>query len=243
MDPLTSAAASGMRARMESLDMLANNLANASSAGYKLDREFYSLYAAAEAQADNGADTQVLPLVDRPWTDFSQGVLQPTAKPLDIALEGKGFFAVSGPSGPLYTRAGNFHISRAGVVVSQEGYPLQLKGGRPLAITSAEGVEISPDGSVSQNGQALGQLEVVDFPNADVLQKVGSNYFQTAGRGVTPSPSKAAIHQRSLENSNVNSAQSAVQLVGVMRQFEMLQKAISLGSDMNRKVVEEVAKV
>src|SRR5688572_31326616 len=107
MDPLTSAAASGMRARLESLDMLANNLANASSAGYKLDREFYSLYAAAEAQADNGSDTQVLPLIDRPWTDFSQGVLQPTAKPLDIALQGKGFFVVSGTSGPLYTRAGN----------------------------------------------------------------------------------------------------------------------------------------
>jgi len=243
MDPLTSAAASGMRARMESLDMLANNLANASSTGYKLDREFYSLYSAAEAQADNGPDTQVLPLVDRPWTDFSQGILQPTTKPLDIALQGKGFFVVSGPSGPLYTRAGNFHISRAGVVVSEDGYPLQLNGGRPLTITSGDRIDIAADGTVSQNGQTLGRIEVVDFPKADVLQKTGSTYFQLAAPGVSPSSSKAEIHQGSLENSNVNSAQSAVRLVGIMRQFEMLQKAISVGADMNRKVVEDVAKV
>jgi len=80
-------------------------------------------------------------------------------------------------------------------------------------------------------------------PNADVLQKTGSTYFQLAAPGVSPSSSKAEIHQGSLENSNVNSAQSAVRLVGIMRQFEMLQKAISLGADMNRKAVEDVAKV
>jgi flagellar basal body rod protein FlgG len=226
---------------MESLDMLANNLANASSTGFKLDREFHSLYSAPDALAENGPGTQTLPVIARPWTDFSQGVIKPTAKPLDLALQGKGFFVVSGPSGPLYTRAGNFHVSSSGVVVSEDGYPLQLNGGKPLTATSGQRIDIAPDGSVSQGGQALGRLEVVEFPSMDVLEKSGASYFQSQP-GVSSSRSTAQVHQGSLEDSNVNSAQSAIRLVSVMRQFEMLQKAISLGAEMNRKVLEDVAK-
>src|ERR1051326_3728537 len=100
MDALTSAAASGLRARMESLDMLANNLANADTGGYKIDREFYSLYAAPETAAN---DPLTMPVIERPWTDFSQGTIRPTGNPLDFALAGKGFFRVDGPNGPLYT--------------------------------------------------------------------------------------------------------------------------------------------
>jgi flagellar hook-basal body protein len=82
---------------MESLDMLANNLANVSTTGFKIDREFYSLYAAPEAVARDGADNpQVLPTIDRSWTDLSQGSLQQTGKQLDLALDGRGFFTVSG---------------------------------------------------------------------------------------------------------------------------------------------------
>src|SRR5947199_6209968 len=98
MDPLTAVAASGLRARMESLELLANNVANASTGGYKADREFYGLYAAPEAD-DNGS---TMPLIERPWTDLSQGPLQSTGNPLDLALTGRGFFAVDGPRGPLY---------------------------------------------------------------------------------------------------------------------------------------------
>src|ERR1700758_5179085 len=107
MDSLTAIAASGLRARMESLDLLANNVANASTGGYKADREFYSLYVAPEAQGSDAAST--MPVIERPWTDLSQGLLQPTGNPLDLALSGNGFFTVQGPGGPLYTRNGGFH--------------------------------------------------------------------------------------------------------------------------------------
>ena len=85
MDPLTISAASGLRVRLESLDLLANNLANAATAGYKSDREFYSLYTAPEVLEDNAAPS-TLPVVERRWTDFSQGTLTPTGNPLDLAL-------------------------------------------------------------------------------------------------------------------------------------------------------------
>src|SRR3954464_14688291 len=100
MDPISAVAASGMRARMESLDLLANNVANDSTGGHKADREFYSLYAAPET-ADQGS---TMPVIERPWTGLTQGALQPTGNPLDVARSGSGFFSVDGPRGPLYTR-------------------------------------------------------------------------------------------------------------------------------------------
>jgi len=233
MDPLTIAAAGGIRARMESLDMLANNLANASTAGFKNDREFYSLYAAQ--------DVSTLPLIEREWTDQSQGDLQTTGKPLDLALHGQGFFAVSGPSGPLYTRNGNFHLSSTGVVTTQEGYPLQLSDGRPLQLNTRDRMDVAPDGSVSQGGALIGKLRLTSFQDTSRLEKQGATYFRTAD-AAAGSVSTAEVRQGSLESSNVNSAESAVRLVTIMRQFEMLQKAVTIGGEMNRKAVEEVAK-
>jgi len=154
MDALTGAAASGLRARMESLDMLANNLANTETGGYKIDREFYSLYVAPEA-ADTDAPT-TMPVIEKAWTDFSQGTIRSTGNPLDLALSGKGFFSVDGPSGPLYTRQGAFRLSPAGLLVTSDGYPVRLAGGRQLQTSSPAPLEVAPDGSVSQQGQPLG---------------------------------------------------------------------------------------
>src|SRR5437899_2614825 len=102
MDNLSIAAVSGLRSRMNSLDLLANNLANSATSGYKNDREYYGTYAsdAARNSVDGGTGT-TLPVVERQWTDFAPGVLQTTGNPLDIALPNKGFFTLNGPSGPL----------------------------------------------------------------------------------------------------------------------------------------------
>ena len=152
MDPISAAVASGMRARLDSLDMLANNIANASTAGYKVDREFYSLYRDAEAE-----DGMLSPVIEKPWTDFSQGTLQVTGRPLDLALNGKGFFAVNSPSGTLYTRNGSFQVAPSGDVVTAEGYTVRLEGGSVLRSTSNTPMEVAPDGTVKQGGVALGQ--------------------------------------------------------------------------------------
>jgi flagellar basal body rod protein FlgG len=240
MDSLTALAASGLRARSESLDLLANNLANAGTAGYKSDREFYGLYRAAEA-GDSG---EVMPVIERQWTDFSQGTLQPTGNALDLALTGRGFFAVNGPSGPLYTRNGNFRTSPGGRLETAEGYPVRGTGGGVLTLTSGRSIEISGDGTVRQDGRVIGQLEIVDFTSTAGLSKLGRSYFG-AGETGTPSarPADTAVEQGKLEGANVGTAESAVRLVSVMRQFEMLQKAVTLGSEMNRRAIEEVARV
>jgi flagellar basal body rod protein FlgG len=243
MDTLTAAAASGLRARMESLDLLANNLANASTAGYKADGEFYSIYADAEARDAEAAGESPLanrqPVIEKPWIDLSPATTQQTGRTLDFALSGRGFFVVQGPAGPLYTRNGAFQIAPGGEVSTADGYALKLEGGQTLRLDPAHPFEVSAEGVVTQQGRSLGRLELAE-PGGAELQKLGNSYFRS-NRPLARATG-AAVQQGRLEASNVTPAQSAVRLVSVMRQFEMLQKAISMGGEMNRKAIEEVAR-
>ena len=242
MDQVSVTAASGLQSRMEALDLVANNLANTTTGGFKLDREFYSLFTAADNE-DDGASTK-LPLIQKQWTDFSQGVLTPTGNALDLALTGKGFFAVSGPSGPLYTRNGSFQLSPSGQLTTSDGYAVRDTGGQPIQSQSQAPIEVGADGSITQSGQTLGQLQVVDFPDTSVLQKLGNSYFIPSDPKAVPVPATdTTVQQGKTENSNVAPAESAVRLVGLMRQFEMLQKAITITTDMNKQALTEVARV
>jgi flagellar basal body rod protein FlgG len=240
MDALTISAASGLRARMESLELIANNLANSGTAGYKADREFYNLYLAPEAEGVSFATT--LPVIEQPWTDLSQGILRATGNPTDLGLSGDGFFVVDGPSAPLYTRNGHFRLSAAGDLVTEEGYRLRTVDQRPLRARAELPLEISGDGTVRQQGQVLGRIRLTGLPQAATLVKEGRNYLRAA-TAAAPEAAAPEVHQGKLEDSNVGAAESAVRLVSVMRQFEMLQRAIALGGEMNRKAAEEVARV
>lgn len=235
---MSVAAAGGLRARMEALDMLANNIANASTAGFKRDGEFYGIYESAESNSYSAA----LPLIEKPWTDFSQGTLQQTGNPLDLALSGEGFFAVQGPSGPLYTRTGSLRVLSSGVLATNEGHGLRLVGGGVLRVQPGA-FEIATDGTVRQSGQTLGRLEIVNFPRGSLV-KQGATLFRPADPATSPTvAAETEVHQGKVEGANVSTAESAVRLVNLMRQFESLQRAVSIGSEMNRKAVEEVAKV
>jgi len=241
MDQLTATAASGMRSRIEALDLLANNIANTGTTGYKADREFYNLYSSADA------DTQTtLPNVERNWTDFSQGIVKETGNPLDIALSGRGFLTTDSPAGPLYTRNGTLRLSTTGILQTADGYPLRANNPtqRIQAIIGGGVLEIRKDGAVMQDGQELGVLTLADWQKPEVLEKRGGNYFRLADTSQLPTaPASVEVLQGRLEGSNSGPAESAIQLVGVLRQFEMLQKAVSLAAEMNRKAVEEVARV
>jgi len=241
MDPLTAMAASGLRARMESLDLLANNAANSSTSGYKADREFYSLYTAPEAEA--AGSTTSMPLVESPWIDLAQGTLRPTGNALDLAISGKGFFSVDGPNGTLYTRNGNFRLDPAGKLVTADGYAVRGAAG-PMTLQASLPIAISSDGAVQQGGQTIGQLAVADFPGAAGLLKQGSSYFRpTDPKGAPAAATGVSVEQGKLEDSNAGSAQAAISVVGVMRQFEMLQKAAQIGNDMGKQAIEQVARV
>ena len=245
MDPLAIAAAGGLRSRMQSLDLLANNLANTGTSGYKRDQEFYGLFRSDESSAADGQPAATLPLIQRQWTDFSQGNLQVTGNPFDIALSGTGFFAVNGPGGPLYTRNGNLSISPSGELQVAGSYTLQDRTtGQSIHVVSGKPVQISKDGSVQQEGQTIGQLKIVTFPSTQALQKVGNACFQnTDPKNQAVAANTVEVQQGRFEESNVPVAEAAMRLVGVMRQFEMLQKAIGISTEMDNKSIQEVARI
>ena len=161
-----------------------------------------------------------------------------------MCIRDRGFFAVNGPSGPLYTRNGSFRLAADGKLTSTDGYPVRDSQGAPLTLQATRPLEISSDGTVTQDGVVAGHLEIVDFTSTAGLSKQGGNYFRVTDPAMRPTaPSGTSVEQGRLEASNTGSAEAAVRLVSVMRQFEMLQKAVSLGTEMNKKAIEEVAKV
>jgi len=246
MDNLTIAAASGMRSRMQSLDLLANNLANSATTGFKRDLEFFGTYSSADSNDPiNGGPSSTLPTVEKQWTDFSQGMIQVTGNPLDIALDGKGFLTVSGPKGTtLYTRAGSLKVLSSGALATSDSYPLQSTTGGTIQVEPNKPITILPDGTVQQDGQPVGQLNLVNFGSTDSLRKMDATCFQNADATNKPTAAtNVTVQQGKIEGSNVGVADSAMRLVGVMRQFEMLQKAVGVSTDMDTKSIQEVARV
>lgn len=243
MDPLTSAAAAGMRARMEALDLLANNLANVSTPGYKADRESYSQYA-AEGAFSVTLGRNFSPVVDHKWTDLSQGTFNATGDPFDVALMGPGFLVAKGPGGPLLTRGGSLQVDGAGRLVTKDGYELQSVEDRAITADRLFPITIDNTGAVHQNGRMLGRLKTVQADGIESAGKRQGGYFAVDPTALRPAPEGTVeVRQGTLEAANLGAAEAAVRLVNVLRQFETLQKALQLGGEMNLRAVEEVARI
>lgn len=246
MDPLTAIAASGMRSRTESLELLANNLANTSTAGYKADGESYNLYFGDSAWGgylENRPAAGEMPILERNWSDLSQGTLLETGNLNDLALATPGFFVAQTSSGPLYTRGGHVRISKKGILETREGYPVLAAGGQPIRLDPAKPFAVSGSGQVSQDGSPVAVLQIIDVDRADALTKQGGTYFMVSASAKTAPVQDPQVLQGKVESSNVESSYAAVKLVGVLRQFEMMQRAVRIAGEMGKQSVEQVAKV
>ncbi len=232
-----------MKAQIETLEVLGNNIANASTTGYKRDNEFHRLFLTAQAQTGfEPGELPWMPFVEGSRIDYEQGPLTTTEAPLDLALSGPGFFQVEGPSGRLYTRNGSLTRSPEGRLQTPDGFPVLDAQEQPINIPPDGEVSIAADGVVSVNGLNITQIGVVEFAGRPPLMKVGSNYFQ-AREGADPQPAVAtSVQQGKLEASNVEAPLSAVRLIMATRNFEMLRQAASLiGQEMNARGIEELS--
>jgi len=239
MDQTLLTAAAGLRARLESLDVLGNNLANVSTAGFKADREFSTLFLGDEAEENAAGDFAWLPMVQGSLIDFRQAPLSRTEGALDLALNGPGFFVVVSPQGPLYTRGSAFRRSPQGRLETSEGFAVLGEQG-PIDLPPGE-IRVSEDGSVWSGDEPVGRLRLVEFASTLGLSKAGLNYFQAAGTTLPVEAVRSSVQQGYLETSNVNPAEAAVRLVWVTRQYEMLARAVNLvANDMNRRAIEEI---
>ena len=245
MDAFIISAASGMRARLESLELIANNLANQSSAGFKPDRELYSLYVAPEARLpedESAVPSPTAPVVERQWTDFGQGTLRQTGEPFDLALNGPGFFSVRSERGELLTRNGNFRLSPAGALETQDGFAVLDDQRRPIRLNPALAVEIGQQGEIRQDGAVVARLGFVNVADLRSLSKQAGTYFGMTNTAQFSGVKGAAVYQGRLENSNLAPAEGAVRLIQVLRQFESLTKAIQIHAEMDRRS-DEVARI
>ncbi len=230
-------AAAGMEAQQSRLDEASNDLANVSTTGYKRARVSFRdlLYspagpgAAAGQSIGAGAAAAVM---GRSY--FVQGALQATGQPLDVALQGPGFFEVRRADGTTaLTRNGAFSLNANGRLVDSDGNFVQPPITAPKGTTAAD-LKIGTDGAVTANGRRLGKLAVVDVPSPDGLAALGSTLFQATAASGAPraAGSGTQVTQGSLESSNVDMADAMVDLMTAQRSYELASKAIHLQDQM-----------
>ena len=245
MDSGYYAAMTGLVARTQALDTAAANLANAQTPGYRAEREYFrsALLGPGAADSQLGRTVNNYGLLGGDRLSMAQGPLQKTGNPLDLAIEGEGFFQIQGANGLLYTRDGSFHRSATGTLVTSAGEPVLSAAGKTIAVPPGE-IGVGSDGVLSVAGGSVGSIGVLTFPSAVNLVAEGANRY-LAPVAVTPLPSKAAsIHQGSLESANQDVVQGSMDLLVMQRQAEMMQKALTVfHTEFNKIATEDLPRV
>ena len=239
-------AASGLLAEARAHEIRSNNLANMNTVGYKKDTPFFRIL--TKEGASSGSSPAYDPqqascvVVGGTVTDFSQGPLRETDNPLDLAIQGDGFFVVKFGDKQGYTRAGNFKIGSGGEIVDQNGFPVQAGQGE-LTVSEGEEILVDLNGEVFADGNSVGSLRLVTFQDKSVLNKAGGNIWVTKTDEVQPKDATdAEVHQGFLESSNANIIEEMVSMIDGMRQFESHQKSIrSLLDDTVGKTISTLA--
>ena len=233
----------GMRSRQNTLDVQANNIANASTAGFKAERLVYRTF---EAASKGTSDTQglVLGVSTTSWTDLKEGSMQETGNSMDVAIKGDGFLQVQTPGGVRYTRVGNLTQNANGQLVTKNG-DLVVGGRGPITVPSEGKLKIGADGSLSSDDQQVDTLKLVRFNNpVTALMKDGDTMFKATGLEQPQDATDSKIVQGAIENSNVNPISEMVAMINNNREFESLEKSLTvLMNDVGRKISGELGKL
>lgn len=231
-------ALSGLRARIEQLDRLASDIANAGTAGYKAERTTTVATERPTFRATLDSAVDVAPGPGR--IDFTGGSIEPTGRDLDFALQGQGFFVIDTAQGPRYTRNGQFGRRADGTLVTSDDQPVAGEGG-PIRLGPGK-VLVEPDGTVRAGNVVAGKLRIVSFPSGNALTRESTGRFRAAD-GVTPDASDATVESGSLEKSNVSVIDRMAQLTEVGRAFEALQRGITvLMNDIDGRAITELGR-
>jgi flagellar basal-body rod protein FlgG len=224
-------AGAGMRQKLVAMEVVANNLANINTAGFKRDDIFARLLDEHAAPPDPlNADGSGLEL--RRFTDHTEGSLEQTNHPFHAALQGPGFFALDTPNGTRYTRNGRFTLSTDGTLVNEQGFAVQGINGnirvQDAERLSAGDIAIGERGDVSQNGRVLGRLRIVNFEDLTQLNKEEDATFRTDAKEqqLDLDTHITSIRQGFLEESNVDGIEEMVAMIELSRNFESNQRAL-----------------
>jgi flagellar basal-body rod protein FlgF len=238
------------------LEVVANNIANLNTIGYKADGSVFEEYLSTTARHGHfsGRDQRMSYVSDRAtWHDFKQGPLLQTGNPLDVALDGDFFFVVQTPNGDRYTRNGAFKINNTGQLVTTDGLVVQGEGGPIIFQNTDSKVTLAEDGTIrvrqsadSKSDSFRGKLRVVRFTQMSQLQKDGSGLFK-APDSMPPQiplpPNRVRVMQGVLEQSNVSPVLEMARMVEISRTYTQIQGLLQGHSDMRRNSLDKLAEV
>jgi len=244
MDSGYYAACAGLAAQTQALELVAHNLANLATTGYRGQQTtFRSLLAGKTAGGANSINVAInnFGVLSGSRLDLTAGSLSTTGNPLDVGVAGNGFFAVQSAQGILYTRDGSFHLTPTGQLVTGQGDAV-LGALGPITLPNGS-VAISSDGTISVEGAIVDKLQLTDFAPGTNLTAVG-NATYSAPIGSAVNASESSVHQGMLEGSNVSPTLAVVQLITVQRNAEMLSRALSaLDGQLNQIAAQDLPKV
>jgi len=239
-------ATSGAEVQRMRMQILSNNLANINTAGYKEDRTVFRVpdeklnEGAGEASPYGASESFYKPVIPMTsYTDFSNGPIQRTGNPLDLAIDGEGFFSIQTDEGLRYTRNGSFTINADGVLATPDGDPVLGEGGE-IAVDGAD-VSFDGSGSVIVDGTVTDKLKIVKISDPEALHKIGKSLFQLdETKGTEEALEFGGVQQGYLEGSNVNAIKAMTELIEVQRGFESYQKMIRTMGEMASRVISGV---
>jgi flagellar basal-body rod protein FlgG len=238
------AALSGNLAAMRRLDIISNNLANVNTVGFKKDKmSFEGILASTANPPQVPQNTTADPILQKEnvYIDYAAGIINQSGNPLDLAIDGDGFFTINTPEGKAYTRQGNFRLAADGTLVTSDGYPVLGQEGA-IRIQGSR-IEIDANGEIVVDGTASGKISLVDFEKPYNLTKTGSTLFVPADSQETPKVATSQIRQGHIEGSNVDSILEMVQMIETNRYFEACSKVIKGFDDMAAKAATELGKI
>ena len=233
-------------------DVVANNIANINTNGYKADHMLFEEYLNSNAHEDNFKfpDRRISYVQDRgTFRDFSEGALEQTNNPLDVAISGDAFFTVQSAGGERYTRDGNLHLGPTGQLVTANGDPVLGTAGPIVFQPTDHDITISADGTITvQEGAARtdsirGKLRLVTFADAQNLLKQGNNLYAPGEGGAPAADTKSTVRQGFVEKSNVNSVMEMSHMVEVMRTYTNIANILQQQSDMHKNAIDKLADV
>jgi flagellar basal-body rod protein FlgF len=228
------------------LDVIANNLANLGTTGFKGESVLFEQHLASAARAEqfeSPIDRQISFVLDREThTDLAQGSFNQTGSLLDVAIDGEGFFVVETPQGDRYTRAGSFALSSTGELVTAAGYRVMGEAGPIVLDPSDTNIAIARDGTISTPAGERGKLRLVRFDNPAQLTRYGDNLFASPEQPAAAGPRTRAV-QGSLEKSNVHPVSEISRMIEVTRAYTTLANLMSRTEDLRRSAIERLAEV
>ena len=234
------------------MDVVANNVANVNTSGYKADKSLFEEYLKSGAHEDNfvGRDRRVSYVQDSgTYKDLTQGASEQTKNPLDVAIDGAGFLEVQTPAGPRYTRDGGLQINNQGQLVTASGNQVVGNNGPIVFQPTDHDISIAADGTVTvlegvnRTDSVRGKLRLVSFAKPQDLTKEGSNLFAPPAGAAALPDAASKVKQGFIEKSNVNSVAEMSRMIEVTRTYTQIAGMLQQQADMRRSAIEKLAEV